>query len=132
MPRANQTRIHEGSSLRSVRDSDRTSNLWKRHNGNQFNLEGVYRSLDKLHQDLGKLRRRIVGGGGTTSTSGMDFKGEYDPTKAYAAKTIVLFTPDGGSAGTYISNQKVVAGVSPDMGLPNWIAFPNSPPGMWG
>lgn len=131
LPRANQSLIHEGSGLRSVRDADRVSNWWKKNNGTANNLDGIYRSLFKLQIDLGRLRRRIVGGGGTSSTSGVDFKGEYDPTASYKAKVIVIFTPDGGSPGTYISNQPV-SGISPDIGLPNWTAFPNSPPGMWG
>jgi hypothetical protein len=61
----------------------------------------------------------------------VDIAGEWNPATAYKAKTIVFFTPDGGSAGTYYSLQAVPAGISPDTGAPNWAAFPNSPPGVW-
>lgn len=86
--------------------------------------------LARIKQDLGRLRRRVVGGGGSPGTSGMDFGGQYNPGKAYGAKTLVIFTPDGGAAGSYISNNPV-QGISPDTGMPNWTALPNGSPGTW-
>jgi len=92
-------------------------------------MEAVLRELAKIKQDFGRLRRRIVGGGAQEG-SGFSF-GEYDPSKSYVAGNVVIFTPDGGSAGAYVAQQNV-AGISPDTGAPNWIAWPNSPPGQWG
>lgn len=87
-------------------------------------------ALNRVQIELGKLRRRITGGGSSTST-GMVFKGEYDSTKSYSIQNVVVFTNPGGSAGTYIALQTVSAGVSPDVGSPSWFAFPNSPPSVW-
>lgn len=131
LPRASHPKFYQGSSLRSVRDPERPDRYWSRHNVTSISLDAVLQELAKIKQDFGRLRRRVLGGGATSGTSGMDFAGEYDPTQQYKAKTIVIFTPEGGAAGTYISNQ-ITQGVSPDVGYPNWTALPNSPPGMWG
>lgn len=113
-----------------MRDSDATARQWIRANIQGQNNGASDRQMFFMLQKLARQRRRVIGGG-ASSSSGVDFQGEYDPTKSYAAKAMVIFTPDGGSAGTYISAQKVAAGTSPDTGLPNWIALPNSPPGVW-
>src|ERR1043166_8851083 len=48
---------------------------------------------------------------------GLKFRGEYDPSaEDYNAQNMVIFTADGGAAGTYIALQKVPAGISPDIG----------------
>ena len=132
IPRAPQPRFYRGSDLRSVRDADRPDKLWQKNRVGSFSISVIQAELFRLKQDLGRLRRRIVGGGGGTSTSGVDYAGQWSSTTSYAAKTIVRFTPDGSpAAGTYISNQAVPAGIAPDTGLPYWTSFTDSAAGMF-
>ena len=60
--RGSQPEFHEGSGLRSVRDSDSTSQLWKKNKAvkNQHVSDG--QALTALTREVGKLRRRIPGG----------------------------------------------------------------------
>ncbi len=124
-----QPHYFEGSRLRSLRDRDAVSRAWilNRTTAHRNNSDSNQQFF--ANQKLARLRRRIVGGG-TTSTSGLVFKGEYNGG-AYAANSMVVFTPDGGAAGTYISTKAVPAGVSPDTGNPYWIALPFPPAGVW-
>ncbi len=129
IPRAKQPKWHESSPLQSVRENDSTSRQWLRARANGFNLEGVARELGVIKQQLGRVRRRVVGGGASTGT-GMIFKGEYNGG-SYSTQNVVAYTPTGGSAGMYIALTSVPAGVLPDTGSPYWFAWPNSPPGMF-
>ncbi len=83
-----------------------------------------------LLQKLGRVRRRVVGGG-ASSTTGMVFMGEYGGG-SYDTQQVVVFTPTGGAAGMYIALQPVPSGQSPDTGAPYWFSFPAPAPGMWG
>jgi hypothetical protein len=130
IPRGVQPKFHESSGLQSIRENDSTSRQWLRSRTMASNSGGSDRAMFYLNQKLNRLRRRVVGGGSTSSGSGMVWKGEYDPTAKYDVMDVVVFTPAGGAAGTYITNQ-AVSGVSPDVGLPNWTAFPNGSPGSW-
>jgi len=68
----------------------------------------------------------------TTTVQGVVDRGEYDPSKTdYVAQNLVVFTPDGASAGSYLALQNVPAGITPDTGAPYWRAFPIQIPGMW-
>lgn len=72
-----------------------------------------------------------AGGGGD-----VEIAGEWDPEQKYPKKpgvktSIVFFTPDGESGGTFYSLQPVPAGISPDTGAPYWADFPSAPPGIW-
>ncbi len=128
--RAKQPRWHSSSRLQSIRENDSTSRQWLRQGKNGQNSETSNRADFFKNQILNKLRRRIVGGGGA-ATTGMVFKGEFDPSASYDVQNVVVFTSDGGSAGLYIALQQV-SGISPDIGAPKWLAFPNSPPGVFG
>lgn len=132
IPRARQVRGYQGSLLRSVRDSERPDQLWKKVNPTSLAMEVVLRQLSKLQSELGKLRHRIIGGGGSSSSGSVDYAGEYDPGLAYSAKVIVKFTPDGDAAGNYISKTNVPPGISPDVGSIYWDSIDGPVPGMWG
>lgn len=131
LPRATQPRFYQGSSLRSVRDTERPDRAWIKSKVTSSSVDAVLLELAKIKQDFGRLRRRIVGGGAAPSSGTVDYQGEYDPTKSYNAKVIVRFTPDGGFAGTFISNQAVPAGTSPDTGLPYWSDLNDSASAFW-
>lgn len=132
IPRAPQPRFSQGSSLRSVRDSERPDRLWSKDKQTSEAVGAIHRELFKLRSELGRLRRRVLGGGSTAASGGIDYQGEWNPTIAYKAKVIVLFTPEGSpAAGNYISDQPVPAGVSPDTGYPYWSAFATGAPGMF-
>lgn len=129
IPRSNQPRWHEGSYMRSIRDSDSTSRQWIRAKSNGYNTDNSNRATFSQNQRLNKLRRRIIGGGASAAT-GMIFLGEWNPGTSYAVQNMVIFTPDGMAAGSYIALQ-TNSGSSPDTGSPNWVALPNASPGMF-
>lgn len=131
IPRAKQPKWHESSPLQTPRESDSTGRQWLRARTSGFNSEGVYRELNTIKQLLGKYRRRVVGGGGSTSGTGMQWKGEYNGG-SYSAQNVVTFTPDGApAAGNYVALKNVPVGVSPDTGSPFWQVFSYPAPGQW-
>lgn len=130
LPRGRQPRYNESSGLRSSRDQDATARQWIRARTVGHNNGGTDRQMFFMIQKLNRSRRRVVGGGATPSSGGMVFKGQYDPSTSYDAQNVVIFTPDGASAGTYVAMQ-AVSGISPDVGSPNWVALPNMPAGQF-
>lgn len=97
----------------------------------QGGVHGV--AIQRIMREIGKLRRRVVGGGGTQAAqAGLVFKGEWSATQTYKTQSMVIYTPMGGSAGTYISVKSVPTGTPPDAGSPNWVALPSPAPGLWG
>lgn len=130
LSRARQPVFNESSGMRSTRDGDATSRQWLRMRTIGRVQGGNDHQMFFMRQQLARMRRRIVGGG-VASSDGVIFGGEWNPNNSYKKNTIVFFTPDGLSAGTYISLQQVIAGISPDVGAPNWVVFPSSPPGVW-
>lgn len=130
IPRGRQAGFHESSYLRSIRDTDSTSRQWIKNRTGGINQVGTDNGIRFLSQRINMQRRRILGGG-ATSSSGMTFKGEWSPSESYDTQNVVVFTNPGGSAGMYIALQSVSAGTSPDTGAPAWFAFPNSPPSVF-
>lgn len=129
-PKVRLARYHEGNYMRGPRDADAVNRGWIKARTNLHSASGNDSQQFFMNTKLARLRRRINGGGSTSST-GMSWKGEYSPTKAYAAQNVVEFTPDGSAAGTYIALINVPAGQAPDMGYPYWTAFPFPPAGIW-
>lgn len=121
---------HAGSQQDSPRERTAVGMQWQSNARDGSQLAIVMIALQRIQNELGKLRRRVVGGGGSRGSTGLVFKGEFDPSTAYDASNMVIYTPAGGSAGTYISLQQS-QGVLPDTGSPNWVALPNSPPGVF-
>lgn len=62
LPRARQPFFHEGSGLRSVRDSDATARLWTKNNIVKRAESDTQRVLANVQQQLAQLRRRQIGG----------------------------------------------------------------------
>ncbi len=58
------------------------------------------------------------------------FYGDYD-LAAIPAQKMVLYTPSGGAAGTYVSIQAVPAGITPDTLSPYWVKLPYESPGAY-
>lgn len=98
IPRAPQPKFHEGSALRSVRDSDNNSLLWKRdrvvssNGGNQSN------GLENLRRQVAQLRKRIPGGSIPNSGLLQDFQLVSDGGDYYNC-----YTYDGKTAGTTLT-----------------------------
>jgi len=130
VPRGKQPKWHESSGLQSIRESDSTPRQWIRQRTNGAQTDALARQVGVLTQQMGKYRRRIVGGGASSTTGTLVFKGEYSGT-SYPAQSMVVFTSDGGSSGTYISLKAVPAGVQPDTGTPYWFAMPFPPAGIF-
>ena len=127
--RTRQPHYFQGSSLRSMRDADATARQWLRAKSVTHNTNGTNSQQFFLLQKLARQRRIKPGGSGSTS-GGMSFKGEYNGGP-YASQNVVVFTPDGGAAGTYIALKGVPAGIAPDIGNPYWMALPFPPSGIW-
>lgn len=128
--RAKQPKWHESSGLQSIRESDATPRQWLRARKNGDNSDAIARQVGVLTQQMGRYRRRIVGGGGSANGTGLTFRGEYSGT-SYPAQSMVIFTSDGGSSGTYVSIKSVPAGIAPDTGYPYWVALPFPPSGIF-
>lgn len=76
------------------------------------------------------ITRKTAGG---VATSGMVFRGGYNPAESYNSQEVVFYTPSGGSAGAYIGLlDDIPTGTIPDTGEPYWCAWPYPPPGVWG
>lgn len=132
IPRAAQPRFNEGSSLRSIRDTDATSRQWIKNDDTSFQAWAVLGVVARLSRTVDQLRRRILGGSGRGTSSGFFYAGVWNSGKSYPAQNQVTFTPQGQSAGEYISIIPVPAGISPDTGAPYWHANATPTPGNWG
>lgn len=121
---------HEGSQMNSPRERDAQGKQWKMSRTTDSQTGTLTVSINRMQNELGKLRRRTWGAASVASTGGIQFKGEYN-NGVYKKQNMVIFTPDGQSPGTYISLKDVPAGQSPDVGFPYWVALPTSPSGVW-
>lgn len=130
LPRAKQPKFHESSQLQSMRENDATGRQWIRSRAMVGQSNGSDRQLSYLTQKLNRLRHRIPGGSGSSTATGMMFKGEYSGG-AYKNQEVVAFTPQGQGAGMYVALRAVPAGQSPDVGSPFWFAFPAPAPGIF-
>ncbi len=123
---------HAGSQMDSARERTATGKQWQISATAEAQLSHHGVAITRISHELGKLRRRIVGGSGAAAQStGMIFKGVYNGG-AYKTQDVVAYTAAGSSAGMYIAIKSVPAGVLPDTGSPYWFAWPNSPPSMFG
>jgi hypothetical protein len=68
LPRATQPFHHEGSELRSVRDSDSNSKLWQKAAIGQRQNNQYGEAIERITRELGRLRRRVVGGGAVSES----------------------------------------------------------------
>jgi len=126
--------FHESSGMRSPLDSDSLHKAWKK---NAKSTEQVYRltqAVEQIQRELNRLRLKKGGGGGaSTPTTGMVFRGWWDAGEQYNSQELVFRTPSGGSAGAYIGLVDGIAiGTAPEAGAPDWAAFPIPPQGVWG
>ena len=64
LPRAKQPGFHEGSALRSVRDSDVNAKMWQKNRDIGKCLNSVAQATEQNSKQIAKLLRRVVGGGG--------------------------------------------------------------------
>jgi hypothetical protein len=71
LPRIGLPRLHEGSGLRSGRDSDVTAKLWQKVLPVDQQLYRACQAIEELQRQLNRLRRRSGGSGEGT--------GEKDP-----------------------------------------------------
>jgi len=62
IPRAKQPAFHEGSSMRSVRDSDANAKNWIKSKDTARALEFISQATQQNTRQIEKLRHRIVGG----------------------------------------------------------------------
>jgi len=99
IPRAKQPKWHESSGLQSIRESDSTPRQWLRARTNGYNTEGLARQVGVLTQQMGKYRRRIVGGGASdSSTATAAFAiTELGHQDYFVAKIITSFGSDGNA-----------------------------------
>lgn len=78
-------------------------------------------------------RRRILGGAGGTA-SGLNFRGEYDPTDSYNPNDVVVIR-EGSNAGSYvcIAASGSTAPALPDTGNLFWLSLSGNAPslGAW-
>lgn len=121
---------HEASQMVSPRERTAVGKQWQSavRDNSQLSQYGI--ALQRIQNEMGKLRRRIPGGASAGQSGGLQFKGQYNGG-AYKTQNMVIFTPDGQSPGTYIALQAVPSGQSPDVGFPYWVALPTSPSGVW-
>ena len=120
---------HAGSQMVSERERTATGKQWQISAQAEATIQHMAIAMERMQNEQGKMRRRIIGGGGSTS-GGMSFKGEYNGGP-YASQNVVVFVPDGGAAGTYIALKGVPAGIAPDTGNPYWMALPFPPAGIF-
>lgn len=87
-----QPKYHEGSSLRSPTDSDSLMRSWTKDVRVAGSTFGLTVQVAKLSRELGKLRRRVLGGLGTqaptTPTAGT-YLGNFGSGTPYSAGVIV-------------------------------------------
>lgn len=87
-----QPRFHEGSALRSPLDADSVDRQWIKGLKTAQSTFGVQMQLAKMEREISKLRRRIIGGQSTSTTSPSppgNYAGNYDFNTAYSPGTIV-------------------------------------------
>ena len=99
IPRATQPRFHEGSGLRSVRDSDALAVQWKKERTVSGQSADYGNALARIQRELIKLRRRQLGymqGGETLSHP---FK-IYQPTNYAQFATGITFLGTDGTPTT--------------------------------
>lgn len=120
---------NESSPQRPLTDPDATGRQWQRARKAGAQETSNLLAITTLRRDMGKLRRIIHGGGGSTAGSAL-VPEQWNPAKQYQPGQIVFFTPSGASAATFYAIQ-VSTNVQPDTGSPNWGKFPSGAPGMW-
>jgi len=126
--------FHESSGMRSPLDSDSLHKAWKK---NAKSTEQVYRltqAVEQIQRELNRLRLKKGGGGGaSTPTTGMVFRGLWNNAVSYSAQNVVFRTPVGGNSGAYIGiEDNIPIGTLPESGAPWWASWPYPPPGVWG
>lgn len=127
-------RPSESSTLRSPRDRDDVRQGWK-YSLKQREQVGADRvAVEQLARQVEKMRRRILGGSGTseatTTSGGMTYRGEWSGGLSYTAQDVVT----RGAFGEFICIQDVAGadiGFEPERGAPFWHSWVNPPPGVW-
>ena len=89
-------KFSEGSKLASPRDDRSNSQLWKKQRTDSNQTFAATNQLQKLSREVGKMRRRIVGGGSQTATT-QDFQLVSDGGDYYNC-----YTWDGVNVGSDI------------------------------
>ena len=128
IPRSGLPVQNESSGLRSARDGDSLGGQWKKNKPVTGQTNANTRAISNLQTQVNKLRRRIVGGGATPS-SGMNFRGEFDPTASYVVQDVAIVS-SGSNSGTYIC---ILAstGNNPWAGGGYWVQLPQGQLGLW-
>ena len=121
----------EGSAQRSLRDSSANNRQWTKNRVINQNQEHLAKAVESLSIQVEKIRRRIVGGGGsTTPTATGTFTGEWSNVQAYTAQQWFVVST-GPIAGTYVCVSDAPAGTTPDTGYPYFIKLPLGSLGKW-
>jgi hypothetical protein len=120
--------FYESSVLRPSRDSGDVRQAWKKSKEMLEQIRSLVNEAELELRKLERMRRRILGGSGSTSSTG-GFAGEWDPNRAYTAGQIVVIT-SGSNAGAYGCNQSNT-GQAPYAGGGYWTAFPAGTLGSW-
>lgn len=128
-------RIAEGSpgGLHPASASNDVRQLWKAIDALQKQLRSSHQSGEQLARKIETQRRRILGGAAGAIT-GMNFRGEYDPTATYNPNDVVVIRA-GSNAGSYvaIAASGSTAPVLPDTGNLVWLSLSGNAPslGAW-
>jgi hypothetical protein len=93
IPLLQRPKYAEGSKLISDRDDRNNAFLWKKGDLNTGQISSLAQAVQKLSREVGKQRRRIVGGG--TGTVGVQWQSpnkELDPRVAVSVNTWVYIS----------------------------------------
>lgn len=120
-----QPRYHEGSDLRSVRDSDVNSRLHSKARVGQRQSDNLNQSVALLHKQLAGLRRRVVGDISESVFVWQEPYKELDPSVFVEEGTLVYISPNNDLVTTGLTDPTGGAGTKSYPGI--WLAVQNVP-----
>lgn len=130
IPRAKQPTYHEGSALRSVRDSDANAKQWQKNKQVVKSLNGAIQAIEQTQKQVNALKRRIIGSANTADIEG-HLRGEwYEGANEDTSTDDIWVVTGGASAGAYgalIDSPTV----EPWIGGGEWIKLGGNTLGQW-
>ena len=94
-------KFSEGSAMAPSRDSRNNAQAWKKSRVMALQEQGNAQAIKQIARQVSKLRRRVVGGGG--STSGLIWQTpnrELDPSVSVSENTLVYISPNNPLVST--------------------------------
>jgi len=131
MARAVQPRFHEGSAMRSVRDSDANSKMWQKNRDIGKAVNSVMQATEQNTKQIQKLKRRIVGGG--AGGAGWDWMypthKELDPSLPYSSGKVAFISPLNPIVTDGLMD--LVSSAATMAGPGTWLCVKDCPPATW-